>query len=95
MNRIRLMHGAAALALAVSVAGCGGGGGDTAQAAPAPAPAPQDGVPASASTSVQALDAWMKPLVAMAPAVVDVLEPLDVTSFSPPTSDTDEPDPSV
>jgi len=97
MNRIRVRHDVAVLALLVpliaSLPACGGGSSDTAQSAPQPQP--QDGVPASASTSVQGLNAWMKPLVAVAAAVVDAMEPMDVSGFKPPTSETDEPDPLV
>jgi hypothetical protein len=88
-----------AAAAFTSLAACGGGGGSgdgMTAAAPAPAPAPAgDTVPASASGSVSGLMAFMKPMVDVAVAAFDAMEPLDVSSFTPPVDDAAEPDPSV
>jgi hypothetical protein len=84
MKRSSLIAGAAA---AVLLAGCGGGGGgdDAAQ----PPPAATDAVPASASASVAGM---MSYLVALAAAMADEKEALDVSGFAPPQPDDTEPD---
>jgi len=89
---LRRLLAAAAL---TSLAACGGGGGDG-MAAAAPTPA-TDGepVPSSASASVSGLMVFMKPMVDAAVAPFDALEPMDVSSFTPPVDDDVEPDPSV
>jgi serine protease len=92
------LRGLLAAAAMMSVAACGGGGGGDgmAAAAPAPAPAPAgDAIPTSASASVSGMLAYMKPMVERAVAAFDAMEPIDVSSFTPPTDDTVEPDPSV
>jgi hypothetical protein len=76
MKRSSLIVWAAAAVLA----GCGGGGGgDT-----TPTPEATDAVPASASQSVAGM---MSYLVALATAMADEKEALDVSSFAPPQPD--------
>jgi hypothetical protein len=70
---------------AVVVTACGGGGGEA-----APAPAPTAAVPDSASQSATGLATY---LTALSTAPADDLEPVDVSNFVPPTSDTTEPEP--
>lgn len=82
MKKSNLIAGAAA---AVLLAGCGGGGGD---ATPTP-PDATDAVPASASQSVAGM---MSDLVALAAAMADEKESLDVSGFAPPQPDDAEPD---
>ncbi len=73
-------------ATAAVLAGCGGGGGG--DPAPAPAPGPTAAVPDSASQSPQGMSDY---LVALAAAVADELEPVNVDRFAPPTPDDAEP----
>ena len=90
------LRGLLAAAALMSVAACGGGGGGDGMAAAAPAPAPAgDAIPTSASASVSGLMAFMKPMVDVAVAAFDAMEPMDVSSFTPPVDDDAEPDPSV
>jgi hypothetical protein len=65
------------------LAACGGGGDDH-------PPPPTAEVPASASASVDGFIAYLKALVVSA---ADMLEPVDVSAVTPPTSDTTEPVP--
>jgi|EndMetStandDraft_4_1072995.scaffolds.fasta_scaffold389929_2 hypothetical protein len=82
MKKSSLIAGAA---VAVLLAGCGGGGGGDAMPAP---PAATDAVPASASQSVAGMMGY---LVALAAAMADEKEALDVSAFAPPQPDDAEP----
>jgi hypothetical protein len=77
------------LATLALLAACGGGGSgmpaDTSQAT-----SPLDQVSRSASQSVSGMTGYLKALDAFAP---DNREPVDLGGFTPPTSDTSEPDP--
>ena len=68
----------------LALAACGGGGGDAAPETPAPAPSNR--VPTSASASTNALVQYSSSLTASESA-----EPLEVDQFTPPTSETEEP----
>ncbi len=68
----------------LALAACGGGGGDAAPETPAPAPSNR--VPTSASASTNALVQYSGSLAASESA-----EPLEVDQFTPPTSETEEP----
>lgn len=78
MNKIHVLGLCAVMVLG----GCGGGDDD---AAP---PVTQE-VPAAANTSVMAFIAYVKALIV---ADADTLEPVDVTTVTPATDDTSEPD---
>lgn len=83
MNRATLRTGRAiflAAALAASLAACGGHSDDDDD--------PTSGVPDSASQSVDGFIEYLKKLVATAP---ETLEPVDVSSVTPPTTETAEP----
>ena len=87
MNRkLTLMVVLSAAAVAV-MSGCGGGGADPADPPP---PAATDAVPDSASASVAGLKAYLEALAAMQ---VDDKEPVDLSTFSPTTSEDAEPEP--
>ena len=75
----------AAAAASALFAACGGGGDD----APAPPPATSE-VPTSASASVDGFVAYLKALLVSA---AEMLEPVDVSAVTPPTSETTEPTP--
>ena len=79
MNRLA-SYGLAACSAAL-LAACGGGGS---------APAAVDAVPASASQSPEGMVAY---LLALSKDTPDDREPLDVSGWSPPRSDTTEPQP--
>ncbi len=86
---IMTMRNSCLLAAAMlALAACGGGGSDAAPdtPAPAPAPAPSNRVPTSASASTNALVQYSSSLAASESA-----EPLEVDQFTPPTSETEEP----
>lgn len=68
----------------VAVLSACGGGDDT----PAPPPVTSE-VPASASASIGGFIDYLKQLVV---ASADMLEPVDVSAVTPPTSDNGEPD---
>ena len=72
-----------AFCTAAALSGCGGG-----DDSPPPAPPVTSEVPASASLTVDGFIGYMKALVASA---ADTLEPVDVSTVTPPTSDTTEP----
>ncbi len=74
---------ATVLAAGATLAGCGG---DYTQ------PAVTEAVPASASESVAGFIAYLKELVVSS---ADMLEPVDVSSVTPPVDETSEPDPSI
>lgn len=80
--RIRLV----AMLCVALLSACGGGGGD--DAAVPPPVAPSDEIPATASASAPGLVAF---LLALAADLPDDREPLDVSRFVPPLSETDEP----
>lgn len=71
-----------AMAVATVLAGCGGGDDNT--------PAVTEAVPPSASASNMGFIEYLKQLVV---ASADMLEPVDVSSVTPPTDDTAEPTP--
>jgi len=77
----------ALLSAAAVMSGCGGGGSDPADPPP---PAATDAVPDSASASVAGLKAYLEALAAM---LVDEQEPVDLSTFSPKTSEDAEPEP--
>lgn len=80
----------AGVAMVLALASCGGGHDD---GNPPPAPPPvSNEPPPSASQSVAGLIAYLTTLVA---TMLDTVEPLDLTNFTPQVSDTTEPDPSV
>lgn len=78
----------AALVASMLLAGCGGGGGGntmTTQSVPGTVDAPLVPVPASASSSVASMIAYLKSLVSD-----ETSPPLDVTNFAPPKPDDQE-----
>ncbi|HKX41882.1 MAG TPA: hypothetical protein VJO99_12045 [Burkholderiaceae bacterium] len=83
----------AALGAAVLLVACGGGGGDDGGngggggGSNNPPPVTSE-VPASASASVNGFVGYLKALVV---AAADLLEPVDVATVTPPSSDTAEP----
>ena len=95
MNRITApgsgRYGLVAVTAAVTfvLASCGGSddGGPAVVAPPA-----SNQPPASASQNVDGFIAYLKLLVVTKP---ETTEPLDVTAFVAPTTDTSEPDPSI
>ncbi len=84
MNRTRWAIGAAGL-LALTACGGGGGGGSANNGNGAPSLT-------TAATSVEGLQAYMKVAVTSSS---ETSEPIDVSTFVAPTSDTTEPDPSI
>ena len=68
---------------AAALSGCGGG-----DYRPPPTPAVTSEVPASASLTVDGFIGYMKALVASA---ADTLQPVDVSTVTPPTDDTIQP----
>lgn len=72
------------VATAAVLAACGGGGGSD---APPPVTA---AVPDSASQSAAGLAGY---LTALSTASADDKEPVDISNFAPPTSETTEPEP--
>ena len=84
MNRKHLIGLFSSVAL---LSGCGGGGGSGDM--PAPAPSATDAVPASASASAAGMKAYLADLGTM---LVEDKEPVDVSSFAPPTAEDDEPE---
>ncbi len=87
----RIALGLAGVGAAVVLASCGGGNDDNNGNNNPPPPASNQ-PPASASASVDGFIAYLKTLVVQFP---ETGEPLDLTNFTAPTSDTTEPDPSV
>ena len=84
---IMTMRTSCLLAVAVlALAACGGGGGGGEAAPETPAPAPSNRVPSSASASTNAFVQYSSTLAASESA-----EPLEVDQFTPPTSETEEP----
>lgn len=79
----------AGLVTVVSLASCGGSSNNDTPPAP---PAASNQPPASASSSVAGFIAYLKTLVV---TMQDTVEPLDLTGFIAPVSDTTEPDPGV
>ena len=80
------MRSSCLLAFAVLIlAACGGGGGD-AVVPETPAPPPSNRVPNSASASTNAYVQYTSSLSAS-----ESTEPLEVEQFTPPTSETEEP----
>ena len=65
------------------LAACGGSDNNT-------PPPPTSQVPASASASVTGFIAYLQALIA---SMADTLEPVDVSTVTPPTDDTSEPVP--
>ena len=78
MNKIHVL----ALCTALALAGCGGGDDDV-------TPPVTEQVPPAANTSVGAFIAYVKALIV---ADADTLEPVDVSTVTPATDDTAEPD---
>lgn len=81
----------AGLVTVMALASCGGGN-DNGGPPPAPPPAASNQPPPSASSSVAGFIAYLKTLVV---TKQDTVEPLDLTGFVAPVSDTTEPDPGV
>jgi hypothetical protein len=82
-------------AATAALSACGGGGHDGPADAPAPpvtapAPPPAGTVPDAVNGSVAVFIGYLLALVGLAD---DTSEPLDVSSVTPPTSDTAEPGP--
>jgi len=83
-----MKHSLTLISLFSSVAmlsACGGGGGGA-----APAPAATDAVAPEASQSPAGLKKYLAELAAMP---VEDKEPVDLSSFTPPTADDTEPEP--
>ncbi|MED5619302.1 hypothetical protein [Ideonella sp. BN130291] len=87
MNK-RIFWLAQAFAAAALVSACGGGG-DSPAPAPAP-PGPLEAVPPSASESTAGMASYLATLNTLTP---EDKEPVDVSSFNPPSPDNTEPDP--
>lgn len=81
----------AGLATVIALASCGGGRDDGGPPPTVPPPV-SNMPPASASADVTGFIAYLKILVV---TMQDTVEPLDLTSFTAPVSDTTEPDPGV
>lgn len=79
------VRGSGAVLCTAALAACGGGGSGTMGSQTPPA---LDAVPASASTSVQALVSWASQLPPS-----DLTQPLSTASFTPPVDDTAQPMP--
>lgn len=88
----RLRHGSLAVAGAaalITLASCGGSGNSSSPPPVTPPPASNE-PPASASASVTGFIDYLLSLTA---TMQDTVEPLDLTNFTAPISDTTEPDP--
>ena len=81
---MKLHHATLAISAAALLAGCGGGGSSEFT----PLPAASNEVPASATASTSAYAQYVASLVASETAM-----PLDVSKVSPPTSETESPQP--
>ena len=79
----------AGVATVIALASCGGGG-DNGGGGSGPPPPVSNEPPASASASVLG---FIDYLVALTFNGLDTIEPLDLTYFTAPVSDTTEPDP--
>lgn len=77
---------AVALLAAALVIGCGGDGGDGAVITPPPPPT--SGIPENASSNSMGFVAYLMLLVASS---ADGLEPVDISGFTAPTSEQEEP----
>ena len=73
----------AAASVVAALAGCGGGGDDS-----PPSPPATSAVPPSASASITGFIAYLQQLVVSS---ADTLEPVDVSTVTPPMSETDSP----
>lgn len=91
-RRARVVSIALAGAAAIGLASCGGGNDNNDNGNNNPPPPASNTPPASASADVAGFIAFLKTLVVQFP---ETTEPLDLTNFTAPTSDTTEPDPSV
>ena len=85
----RIVLVGAGLAVAAAVASCGGHDDGNPSSPPAAA---TNTPPASAAASVGGFIAFMKTVVAVQ---LDMSQPLDVSNFVAPTSDTTLPDPTI
>ena len=85
MNRKHLIGLFSSVAL---LSGCGGGSDDSVPPAPS-VPSATDAVPGSASTSAAGMKAYLADLGTM---LVEDKEPVDVSSFAPPTDEDAEPE---
>ncbi len=91
MSNKRIFLLGQAFAVAALLAACGGGGDDTMPPAPPPPPpGPLEQVPDSASASTAGMSAYLATLSTLAPEDKD---PVDVSSFNPPSPDDAEPEP--
>jgi hypothetical protein len=86
MTPIRRITLASALATGLALGACGGGDDNVA------APAATDAVPDSASQSIAGFVSYLKELVMSS---ADLLEPVDVSTVTPPVDETSEPDTSI
>jgi hypothetical protein len=89
MNKRLILLGQAFASVALLSACFGGGGDDTPAPAP-PMPGALEQVPTSASDSAAGMASYLATLSTLAP---EDKEPLDVSSFSPPTPEDSEPEP--
>jgi hypothetical protein len=89
MTKTTWIVGGQLLVAAALLSACGGGGDDVT----APAPGPLAEVPASASQSSTGLASYLTTLNAAPAADSDRAEPVDISNFNPPTSETAEPEP--
>jgi hypothetical protein len=88
MTKQTWIVGGQLLAAAALLSACGGGDEVT-----APAPSPLAEVPASASQSSAGLATYLTTLNSTSATDSDRAEPVDVSNFNPPTSETAEPEP--
>lgn len=94
MNK-RLLLLAQGFAAAALLSACFGGGGDAAPPPPPPAPPPPgplEAVPPSASQSDAGMASYLASL-STENAAAESKEPLDVSTFAPPSPDDTEPEP--